>query len=119
MPDAGSEMFVFRDVSFDHPNTTTETDMVEHAKLKERIVHHFDFSVFAQITTIRVYERINTINYRIIGLAIYPTDFATGVTGVTIVTDGAGQDMKISLESATQEGAIRTVKGTTRDELRQ
>lgn len=118
MPDAGEQKIVFRSVSFNHPISIAEIDLVVHAAITEKDTHHFDFSVFTQNTIIRVYERINTTDYRVIGKKIYPTDFETDVTGVTIILDGAGQDMKITLQSEIVESAIRTVVGTIRDEIR-
>jgi len=118
MVDAGEITAVLRSVSFDHANNTSEQDLVEHSNLTELITHHFDFSGFAQITTIRVFEKIDGTTYRQLSQRVFPTDFETDTEGVIIVLDGAGQDMKITLQSSVAEGAVVTVKGTIRDKIR-
>ena len=119
MVDAGEQTIVLRSVSFSHPNDTNENDLVEHLLLTEKITHHFDFSGFSQLTTIRVSEKIDGTNYRQLSEKEFPTDFEANNTAVIIVLDGAAQDMKITLQSAVAEGSATTVPGTTRDEIRQ
>ena len=120
MPDAGENKFVFRSVSLSHPNTVTETDLVEHEGITERDTHHLDFTNLSQVneTTIRVYEKIDGINYRQLSQKIFPTEYETGTEAVIVVLDGAGQDMKITLESSVAEGSAKTIPGTVRDEVR-
>jgi len=118
MVDAGEITTVLRTVSFTHPITTTETTLVEHSNLTELITHHFDFSNFSEITTIRVFERIDGVNYRQLSKKLFPDDYETGTEAVIIILDGAGQDMKITLQSATVEPGIVTIPGTVRDKIR-
>ncbi len=119
MPDVGSVTTVLRSVSFSHPNTITETTLIEHQSLTELIDHHLDFTNILQNTIIRVFEKANGINYEQVGEArTFPTDYGTGTEIVRIVLDGAGQDMKITLQSASLEGSAKTIDGTTRDTIR-
>ena len=119
MPDAGSITTVLRDVTFSHPNTTTETNLVEHFSLTELIDHHFDFSNILQQTTIRVFEKADGVTYKQIGNPrIFPDDYGVNTKIVRIVLDGAGQDMKITLQSTLAEGSAKEIKGTTRDTIR-
>lgn len=121
MPDAGSITTVLRSVSFTHGPGLSEQLLVEHLSLTELIDHHFDFSNLSAITetTIRVFEKADGITYRQIGEdRNYPTDYGADTRIVRIVTDGAGQDMKITLQSATDEASVKTINGTTRDSIR-
>ncbi|MCZ6583047.1 MAG: hypothetical protein O6761_07760 [Thaumarchaeota archaeon] len=119
MVDAGEITTVLRTRILSHPNTTVETDLLEHLLLTEKITHNISFKNLAQQTTIRVLEKIDGTLYENIdsGGAIFPDDFGDA-TGVTIVLDGAGADMKITLESAIAEGSAKEIKLTARDELR-
>lgn len=119
MVDAGEVTTVLRERIVNHPNTTTETDLIEHLLLMEKITHHISFDEITQQTRIRVLEKIDGVNYENIdaGGALFPDDFGDA-TGVTIVLDGAGQDMKITLESLVAEGASKELKLTARDEIR-
>ena len=119
MVDAGEVTTVLRERTVNHPNTTAETDLIEHLLLTERITHHISFDEITQQTLIRVLEKIDGTNYENIdaGGATFPDDFGDA-TGVTIVLDGAGQDMKITLTSSVAEGASRELKLTARDEIR-
>lgn len=118
MVDAGEITTVLRTILFSHPNTTVETDLVEHLNLEELIDHHLDFSNLAQITTIRVFEKIDGSNYRQISQKVFPTDYEIGTLGVVIILDGSGQDMKITLESSIAEGSAKNIFGSIRDEIR-
>ncbi len=121
MPDVGSITTVLRSVSFTHGPGTTEDDFVEHLSLTELIDHHFDFSNLSQVnaTTIRVFEKADAITYRQIGEdRVFPDDYGTNTQIVRIVLDGAGQDMKITLQSSVDEGSAKTINGTTRDTIR-
>ncbi len=75
MVDAGEIKVFFRNVLFFHPNTLDETDLVEHLLFKEKDTHYFDFSNFTQDTTIRVFEKIDGINYRQLSQKVFPTDY--------------------------------------------
>jgi len=119
MPDVGSVTTVLRSVSFTHDNGTAETILVEHDTLTELIDHHLDFNNIDQITIIRVSEKADGVNYRQIGESrTFPTDYGTNTKIVRIVLDGAGQDMKITLQSQTAEGSNKTIPGTVRDTIR-
>lgn len=121
MPDVGSITTVLRNVSFSHGPGTAEEILVEHLSLTELIDHHFDFSNLSQVneTTIRVFEKADSITYRQIGeTRIFPTDYGINTQIVRIILDGAGQDMKITLQSAVDEGSTKTINGTTRDTIR-
>jgi len=119
MPDVGSITTVLRSVSFSHPNSTSEEILVEHLSLTELIDHHFDFTNLLQQTTIRVFEKADGITYEQIGEPrIFPDDYGANTGIVRIVLDGAGQDMKITLQSTLAEGSAKTIDGTTRDTIR-
>ena len=119
MPDVGSVTTVLRSVSFTHGPGTTEQDFVEHLSLTELIDHHFDFTNLTQQTTIRVFEKADGITYEQIGEPrIFPDDYGINTGIVRIVLDGAGQDMKITLQSSSDEGSSRTINGTVRDTIR-
>lgn len=120
MPDGGEITTVLRDVSFTHTNGTAEDDLVEHLSLKEIINHHFDFSNLSAIneTTIRTFEKVDGITYRLLQQRIYPTDYPGGPNSVIITLNGGGKDMKITLQSAIAEGSNKTIPGNTRDTIR-
>ncbi len=118
MVDLGEVDNVLRTPSFTHPNTTVETDLVEHLLLTELIDHHFDFSELTQQTTIRVFEKINGADYEQISQKVFPDDYETGTKGVVIILDGSGQDMKITLQSTIAEGTPRNIAASVRDEIR-
>lgn len=120
MPDGGEITTVLRKLTFTHVNGTSETDLVEHLSLTELIDHHLDFSNLnaVNLTTIRAFEKIDGINYRKIGERVFPTDYEPGQTGIIVVLDGAGQDMKITLQSSISEGSNKTIPATTRDTVR-
>ena len=121
MPDVGSITTVLRSVSLTHGPGTDEQNLVEHLSLTELIDHHFDFSNLSQVneTTIRVFEKVDTIIYRQVGEdRIFPTDYGTNTQIVRIVLDGAVQDMKITLQSNVDEGSTKTINGTVRDTIR-
>ena len=119
MPDVGSVTTVLRSVSFTHADTTNETTLVEHSTLTELIDHHLDFNNILQNTIIRVFEKADENNFRQIGESrTFPTDYGTDTKIVRIVLDGAGQDMKITLQSETAEGGEKTIPGTVRDTIR-
>lgn len=123
MPDAGEIKFVFRSVSLSHPNTTTETTLVEHLLITEKDTHHFDLSNLSNPVTIRVYEKIDGAIYKLIANSLYPDQYTNQLTGLTdkiviIILDGGGQDMKITLQSDILEGSTKEIKATVRDEVR-
>lgn len=118
MPDAGEQKISFRQVLFSHPNTTDETDLVEHLLHSEVDVHHFDFSNLLQQTTIRVFEKADGVNYELLSQKVFPDDFEVGIKVIIIVLDGGKQDMKITLQSSVAEGSAKDIPGTVRDEIR-
>jgi len=120
MPDVGSVTTVLRSVTLSHGPGTDEQDLVEHLSISELDDHHFDFSNLSQVneTTIRVFEKVDAITYRLLSTKIFPTDFDSGIQIVRIILDGAGQDMKITLQSSVDEGSAKTIEGTVRDEIR-
>lgn len=118
MVDAGEITTVLKTRTFNHPNTTVETDLVEHILLTEKEQHHFSFRNLTQQTKIRVFERIDGSVYDQLGDTVtFPDDFGDA-KGVIIVLDGAGQDMKITLESVVSEGAARVIEASIRDTIR-
>jgi len=116
--DAGEVTTVLRTISFSHPNTVVETDLVEHLNLTELIDHHFDFSNLLQQTTIRVFEKIDGITYRNMSTKIFPDDYEDGTKGVVVILDGSGRDMKITLKSGIAEGSAKNIPASVRDEIR-
>ncbi len=119
MPDVGSVETVLRSVSFSHTNSTSEEILVEHLSLTELIDHHFDFTNLLQQTTIRVFEKADGVTYQQIGESrVFPDDYGVDTEIVRIVLDGAGQDMKITLQSTLLEGSAKTINGTVRDTIR-
>lgn len=118
MVDAGEIRNVLRTVLFSHLNNTDEQDLVVHTTQTELITHHFDFSGFTEDVIIRVKEKIDGITFRQLSTRTFPTDFEAGTDAVIIILDGAGQDMKITLETPVTEGASVDIEGTVRDEIR-
>lgn len=116
--DAGEIKTIVGNVSFSHPNTTVETDLDEHIKLTELDYHTLDFSNLTQITTIRVYEKTDGINYRLLSQRVFPDDYDTGVETIIVILNGGGQDMKITLQSAVAEGSAKSIPGTIRNDIR-
>jgi len=118
MVDAGEEKTVLRQISFTHPNNTDENLLVEHLNITEIDYHHFDFSNLTQVTTIRAFERIDGINYRLLASRVFPDDYEAGVETVIVVLNGSGNDMKITLQSSIAEGSAKVIPGNVRDDIR-
>lgn len=118
MVDAGEVVTVLRTRSFSHPNTIVETDLVEHLLLTEKINHHFSFRNITQQTLIRVFEKVDGTVYDQLGDTVtFPDDFGDA-KALIIVLDGAGQDMKITLESLVAEGSAKDIEASVRDTIR-
>lgn len=120
MPDAGEITATLRRVTFSHGPGTDEQLLVEHLSFSEIDVHHFDFSNLSQVnsTIIRTFEKADGITYRQFGRRVFPDDYDEGTQIVIIILDGAGQDMKITLQSTVDEGSAKTIEGTVRDKIR-
>lgn len=118
MADDGEVKFTFETDTFSHPNTTTETDLVEFTLVTQNIGISLDMINFTQDTTIRVFEKIDGTNYRQRPSKIYPTDYSTGQIGIEVILDGRGRDMKITLESAVVEGGATSIPAVIRTEYR-
>jgi len=118
MPDVGSVTTVLRSISFTHGPGVDEQTLTEHLSLTELDDHHFDFSNLLEQTTIRVFEKADGITYRLLGIRVFPDDYDAGIEIVRIVLDGAGQDMKITLQSTIDEGSAKVIDGTVRDTIR-
>ena len=118
MPDGGEIKTTFETDTYSHPDTTTETDLVEYTGLKNYIVTNLDMSNFGESTTVRVYDKVDGTNYRQVSQKIYPDDYETGTEVATFVLDGAGQDMKVTLQSAVAEGGATSVPADIRSTIR-
>ena len=118
MVDGGEVKTTFETRTFNHPNTTSETDLITFTSLKKLISIDLDLTNLAQDTTITVYNKVDGTNFRIKTIRVYPTQY-NGAAIATVVFDGAGQDMKATLTSGTVEGAIRTIASDIRKENRE
>jgi len=120
MPDAGEIISTLRSVLFSHGPGTDEQLLVEHLSFTEIDDHHFDFSNLSQVnsTIIRTFEKVDGITYRQMSRRTFPDDYETGTQIVRVILNGAGQDMKITLQSLVNEGATKSIPGTVRDEIR-
>ncbi len=118
MVDAGEVKTVLRPILFSHPNTTVETDLVEHIGITEIDYHHFDLTNLTQATTIRAYEKTDGTNYRLLSSRVFPDDYDAGVETIILVLNGSGNDMKITLQSEIAEGSAKDIPGNVRDDIR-
>lgn len=116
MVDAGEVKTNFETQILTHPDTTTETDLIEFTNLREKLIIAMDLSNLAQITTIRVFNKTDGTNYRQRSQKIFPTDYDTGTEEAVAILSGTNQDMKITLESGITEGAARTIPLAIREE---
>lgn len=119
MVDAGEIKTTFETITYTHASSTTETDLVEYTSLKELITTNLDFVNLAQITTIKVYDKVDGTNYRLLSTKVYPTDYDTDIIVVAVILDGGGQDMKITLTSGTVEGSTKNIPANIRTENRE
>ena len=118
MPDLGNSRTQFQSQTLSHPNTLTETDLIEYTTLKNLVKLHFDMTNITQISTIRVYDKTDGTNYRLLSIKEFPTDYDTGVETIVAILDGAGQDMKVTLESTILEGSAKDIVTTSRETTR-
>lgn len=118
MVNLGEVTTVFRNVTFSHPDSILEEVLVEHLNLTQLIDHHFDFSNLTQQTTIRIFEKADGVNYKLLSIRVFPDSYDAGIEIVGIILNGADQDMKITLQSTLAEGSAREIKGTVRDNRR-
>jgi hypothetical protein len=119
MVDGGEVKTTFETATFNHPNTTSETDLIEFLTLKKFVVLNLDFINLTQSTTINVYDKIDGTNYRLLSTKIYPNDYDTNIIAVSVILDGGGQDMKITLTSGILEGSARDILADIRKEDRE
>ncbi len=120
MPDAGEITSTLRTVMFIHGPGTNEQLLVEHLSFSEIDDHHFDFSNLSQVnsTIIRTFEKADGVIYRQISRRVFPDDYEQDTQIVRVILNGAGQDMKITLQSLVDEGSGKQINGTVRDEIR-
>lgn len=118
MADAGEIKTYFETATLTHPNTTTETDLVEYIGLRDLLGISLDMTNILQTTTIRVYNKTDSTNYRQRSQKVFPTDYETGTEEIFAELDGTGQDMKITLESGTVEGSAKNIPADIRTGVR-
>ena len=112
MVDAGEIKTTVTNETLTHPDTTTETDLIEYTSsidLKSQIQLYVGLKNLTQTTTITVYYKTDGTTYDQGPTKEYPTDYDTNQTVVPIILDMAGQDTKITLTSGTAEGAVRDI----------
>jgi len=93
--------------TYTHPNDTVENEAIEFLANDENIEITFDCTLLAGNTTIRLYEKTDSINYRLVDDPIYPTDFDGA--NVIFALNGKGEDMRITFQSGAPEGATRDI----------
>jgi hypothetical protein len=96
--------------TYAHAVGTTEDDVKEFLLLQNPIEITFDMSGLLQTTTVKIYEKVDGTNYRLLTNQAYPTDFETSVDGMTITLLGKNRDMKITFQSGTNEAGIIDVE---------
>ena len=102
--------------TFIHADLTTEQDVLEFLLNDELIEVKLDLGLLTQTTTVRVREKTDGTTYEIVQSAAFPADFDGDIVILTL--NGAGQDMKITLQSAVLEGATRNIPHSRIEELR-
>jgi hypothetical protein len=92
--------------TYSHPSGTTESDavVITPAELSKYEKLVLDLSGLAQTTTVRTYIQVDGVNYRLIDVAEFPTDFPTNAEGVVIELTPSSRTMKVTLQSAVAEG---------------
>jgi len=69
---------------------------------------------FVQELEIRVFEKVDNINYRQIAFKTFSTDYETGTKVITTILDGGKFDMKLTFQSVIVEGSVKNVPFTVR-----
>lgn len=118
MPDLSESRTQFTDGSHPHADNTTEQDVLEFVNLKDLIHISVDLNDFVQELEIRVFEKIDNINYRQMAFKTFPTDYETGAKAITVVLDGGKADMKFTFKSTVQEGSVKNALFTIRETTR-
>jgi len=97
--------------TYDHPNDTLEHDavVITPTELADYKTLLLDLSALTQETTIRAYVQVDGANYRLCDLAVFPTDFAANTVVVSLQLLPLSVNMKVTLQSAVAEGAIRSI----------
>ena len=74
----------------------------------------FDLNEITQNTTVRVYTKVNTVDFREIGpmqMVFYPNMASAGdAIALQEVVVGINQDVRVSFQSQTVEAASRTIE---------
>lgn len=94
--------------TYSHSDNTTEQDAFVYTLLKDNIEVTLDMTNLTQRTTVRVYEKIDGTNYRLVDSGIYPDDFDVN-KGILVEFNGKNIDCKITLQSIVTEGASRNI----------
>ena len=74
MVDLGNARTQISRVTFDYPNNQLATRVLEFFDFKNLIRASIDMSLFTLPVTVRVFEKVNGVNYRQLAVKIYPTD---------------------------------------------
>lgn len=91
--------------TYAHANGTTEDVAIEIINNKNNVEIGMDMTLFAQLTTVRTYEKLDGTTYVKTSEAVYPTDF--DASAIVFILNGKGADQKITFQSGTTEGASR------------
>jgi hypothetical protein len=94
-----------------HPDGLAEEDAIEidSSRLMENSIILLDLSALTQTTTIRVYIKIDGVNYELVNSIEYPTDLPVGATGLPIQLYPLSVEWKITIQSSFAEGAARDI----------
>jgi hypothetical protein len=116
MVDAGEVTTTFKTEAVDYTATGSDVNFITFTNLQDKVILHIDTTNMADPTTIKVKGTINGTIDLILSTKIFPTDYDSGVTGIVYILNGAGEDMKVTLNSTT---AVLTTIGTnSRTEIR-
>lgn len=116
MPDINNALTQVSSEIHVHPDNTNEHVVEEFLDFRGITVVNMDLSNIVEADLmITIQEKVDGINYRIKSFKLYPADFDTDVKTVVITMEGSGNDLKLTVQSTTAEGADRNVPLTLRE----
>lgn len=116
MVDAGEVTTTFETEAVDYTATGSDVDFVTFTNLQDKVTLHIDTANLVDPTTIKVKETVDGTANLVLTTKVFPTDYEVGVTSIVFILDGAGENMRVTLESVA--AALVTIGTNSRTEIR-
>lgn len=116
MADDGEIKTTFETSSVNYTAASIDVDFITFTNLRDKVTIHIDTTNLVDPTTIKVKETVNGVTDLTVSTKIFPADYDTGVTSIVFVLDGAGEDMRVTLNSIT--ATVVSIGTNTRSTIR-